>query len=290
MKKDVYIFEVSEQSFPESVVQNSFTIPVLVEFMGVWSEPCIMMADNIARLAEEFAGRFIFAKVDVDEQQALRKQYLVENLPTLLVFKDGEVVRTEVGQLADNELRVLLKEFSVYRESDEMREQARAKHLSGDTSGAIMQLTEAIKKDPANIRVALDMVQIFIDMAELDQALHLFNKLPEEQQQTDMGKSLSGQLLFLDLANKTQGLDELSHTVLSEPDNSAARFDLAICQVARHDYHVAMDNLFYIHAHDPDYREGAAREMIVTIINMLMPAEPELAQEYRRKLSNLLAE
>ena len=290
MKNDVYIFEVSEQSFPESVLQNSFTIPVLVEFMGVWSEPCIMMVDNLARLAEEFAGQFIFAKVDVDEQQVLRKQYLVENLPTLLVFKNGEVVRTEVGQLTEDELRILLKDYSVYRESDEMREQARAKHLSGDTSGAIMLLTEAIKKDPANIRVALDMVQIFIDMADLEQARQLFNKLPEKQQQTDMGKSLSGQLLFLDLANKTQGLEKLSHTVLSEPDNSMARFDLAICQVARHDYHVAMDNLFHILAHDPDYREGAAREMIVTIINMLTPAEPELAQEYRRKLSNLLAE
>ena len=290
MSDNVYIFEVSEQSFPEAVLKNSFTLPVLVEFMGVWSEPCILMADNLSRLAEEFAGQFIFAKVDVDEQQALRKQYVVENIPTLLVFKNGEVVRTEEGQLTEQELRLLLKDFSVFRESDELREQARTKHLSGDTSAAIVLLTEAIQQDPANIRVALDMVQIFIDIGEREQAHQLFDRLPEQQQLTEMGKALSGQLLFLDLADKTEGLNRLNQALLINPDNSDTRFDLAICQLAGHDYQTAMDNLLHIQQRDPVYKEGAARELMVTVINMLMPAEPELAQDYRRRLSNILAE
>lgn len=288
--QQVYIFEVSEQSFPESVMQNSFTLPVLVEFMGMWSEPCVVMADKLAGLAVEFAGQFVFAKVDVDEQQALAKQYSVENIPTLLVFKNGEVVRTEVGQHAEDEFRALLKDFSIFHESDELREQARRQHLSGDTPAAILLLTDAIKKDPGNIRVVLDMVQIFIDMAELEQARHLFNQLPEKHQQSDMGKALSGQLLFLDLANKTQGLEQLSQTILIDPDNSDVRFDLSICQVARHDYHAALENLLHIQNNDQAYKEGAAREMMVTIINMLLPSQPELAQEYRRRLSNILAE
>lgn len=290
MNNKVYIFEVSEQSFNESVLQNSFALPVLVEFMGVWSEPCIMMSDNLARLAEEFSGQFVFAKVDVDEQQTLAKQYSVDNIPTLLVFKNGELERTQVGQLADDELRLLLKDFSVFRESDDMREQARAKHLSGDTSAAILLLTEAIQKDPGNIRVALDMVQVFIDIGEQEQARQLFSRLSENHQHTDMGKALSGQLLFHDLAAKTAGLNQLSQAVLMNPDDSNARFDLAICQLARHDYQAAMDNLLHIQSLEPAYKEGAAREMMVTVINMLMPAEPEQAQEYRRRLSNLLAE
>ena len=64
---------------------------------------------------------FIFAKVDVDEQPALREKYKIENIPTLLVFKDGQIIK-----------------------SDLMREEAREKHLSGDISTVILLLTEAI--------------------------------------------------------------------------------------------------------------------------------------------------
>lgn len=289
MTEQAYIFELSEQSFGSAAVLNSHKIPVLVEFMAVWSGPCVMMADRLSDLAREFAGRFIFAKVDVDEQEGLKQQYQVENVPTLLVFRDGEVVRTETGEMQEAELRALLKDYGVFRESDELREQARQKHLAGDAQAAVMLLTEAIRKDPANLRVALDMVQVFIDIGEHDQARDLFERIPEKERQGEMGKAISGQLLFIDLAAKTEGLENLRQRLLGNPDDHDARFDLAICQVAQHDYASAMDDLFLILQSDPDFRQGAAREMIATLANMLMPGAPELASEYRRRLSNLLA-
>ncbi|MGD8484603.1 MAG: tetratricopeptide repeat protein [Thioalkalispiraceae bacterium] len=290
MDKEVYIFEVSESSFNTSVLLNSSKLPVVVIFMNVWSEPCAILADTFSRLAREFAGQFIFAKVDIDEQPALREQYNIENVPTLLVFKDAQQVRTELGQLNEDEARALLKDYGVYNESDEMRIQAREKHLSGDTPGAVMLLTEAIKKDPANTRVAMDMVQIFIDVNQVEDAKQLFARLPEAEQNSEMGKSISGQLLFKELAANTRGITTLNRELQQNPDNHDIRFDLAICQVADYQYRDAMDNLFKILESDADYKEGAAREMIITLNNMLMPAEPALAQEYRRKLANTLAE
>ena len=97
MKKEIYIFEVSEKSFSSSVLLNSNRLPVVVEFMSVWSEPCIAMTDIFSDLATEFASQFIFARVNVDEQPALREQYKIENVPILLVFKNGQVARQEVG-------------------------------------------------------------------------------------------------------------------------------------------------------------------------------------------------
>lgn len=289
MSEEAYIFEVSQQSFGRSVIFNSGKIPVLVEFMGVWSEPCILMADLFSALAREFAGQFVFAKVDIDEQVELRKEYEIENVPTMLVFKDGKVVRKEVGQLQEVEARSLLKDFGIYRESDLMREQARDKHLSGDTPGAILLLTEAVKKDPANTRVAMDMVQIFIDMGEVQQAQSLYERLPETEKQTEMGKSLNGQLVFAGLAANTAGTRALSQQLDEDPDNSSIRFDLAVCLVADYQYEAAMDHLFAILGKEPDYKDGAAREMIVTITNMIAPVNNDLAQEFRRRLANLLA-
>lgn len=289
MDKEVYIFEISEKSFNSSVLLNSNKIPVVVEFMGVWSEPCIALSDMFSVLAREFAGQFIFAKVDIDEQQGLKEQYKIENVPTILVFKDAQVVRTEVGKMSEDEARAMLKEYGVFRESDEMRAQARELHLSGDTPAAIMLLTEAIQKDPSNTRIAMDMVQIFIDTDQLAEANGLFSRLPDADKESDMGKSISGQLFFKGLAAKTQGLHALTTMLETAPDDHDIRFDLAICQVADYEYQQAIDNMFIIHQSDVNYKDGAAREMIIVLVNMLSSSSPELAQEYRRKLANTLS-
>ncbi|MCW8962805.1 MAG: tetratricopeptide repeat protein [Gammaproteobacteria bacterium] len=290
MSQEALIFEVGTSGFSRYVVENSHKLPVLVEFMAVWSEPCILLADVVHDLAQEFAGQFVFAKVDIDEQQDLREQFNIQNVPTLLVFKDGEVVLTQEGQLQEAELRVLLKGVGVYRVSDELREQARDKHMAGDTPAAILLLTQAIQQDPGNTRVAMDMVQIFIDTGELEQAKGLFNKLPDSDKDSGMGKSLIGQLTFADLAAATEGIERLNEQLQQDKHNHDARFDLAMCLVHQHDYDGAMDQLFTILQAAPDYKDGAAREMIVTITNMLTPNDPEQAKVYRRRLSNLLSE
>ncbi len=97
--------------------------------MGVWSGPCIAMDNILSGLAKEFAGQFIFAKVDIDEQAELVKEHKIENIPTLMVFKEGKLIRTEVGELKENELRAILKDYDICHEADLIREQAREKHL-----------------------------------------------------------------------------------------------------------------------------------------------------------------
>lgn len=289
MSKETFVFEVNQKSFDQAVMLNSHKIPVLVEFMGVWSGPCIAMDTLFSGLAKEFAEQFIFAKVDIDEQPELREAHKIENVPTLMVFKDGKCQRTEVGELKDKEARVLLKDFGIFHESDRLREEAREKHLAGDSAAAIMQLTEAIKLDPSNTRVAMDMVQIFLDVGEVEQAQGLFARLPESVRETEMGKALNGQLTFAGLAARADDRETLQTRLTANADDLDARFDLAIHQIALHQYNEAIDNLFMIHHLDADYKEGAAREMIITVANMIAPVDIELAQAIRRKLANLLA-
>ena len=286
-KKDVFIFEVSKNNFDSTVIQNSHKIPVLVEFMGIWSGPCIQMSDEIANLATEFAGQFIFAKVDVDEQPELKAQYEIENVPTLTVIVDGAVIQTKEGLLNQNELRELLKDVGVYSKTNELRLQAREKHMAGDTSAAIQLLAQAMQEDPSNTEVAMDMVQIFIDLNELDQARNLFNQLPDSAKSTDMGKSLVGQLTFLDLAEKTEGKFQLQQKLLTNPNDCDAYFDLAVCLIAERDYEEAVNHLFKIMEINSSYKDDAAREMIINVTKMLAPNNPELSSTFQRRLSSI---
>lgn len=289
MSKQAIVFEVSERSFKKYVIGNSDKLPVFVLFMNVWSEPCVQTSEIFAALASEFAQQFVLARVDVDENSLLVEQYKIENVPTLKIFVDGKAVVSEVGSITEEEARAILKGFDIANKTEETRLQARQQHMQGETSQAIMLLTKAIQQDPTNTRIALDMVQIFIDIGEVEQANDLFNKLPEKDKTGETGLSLSGQLWVIDQASKTAGLTALQQTILTNPDDYNARFDCAICEIAIHNYQQAFDHLFYIQQNHADFKGGAAREMIITIINTLAPNNPQMAQKYRTQLGGLLS-
>jgi len=289
MTKEALVFEVSDSSYGKYMLLNSHKVPVVVTFEGAWSEHCMIVADMFSSLAREFAESFVFAKVDIDANPELKEKYNIENVPTLAVFIDGEPVRFEVGVLKEDEARALLRDFGIFNESDDMRQRARVLHIQGETPQAITLLAEAMKKDPTNTQIALDMVQIFIDMGEFDDAAALLDRLPEVDRESATGNSLSGQLWIIEQAGNTEGVEKLTARVENNSEDFDARFDLALCEMSRHGYEQAMEQLFYIQEHGPDFKEGAAREMIITIVNMLAPENPEFAQQYRRKLSSMLS-
>ena len=289
MSKQALIFEVSDHSFEKYVIGNSDKTPVFVCFINVWSEPCNRMSDIFADLAKEFSEEFIFAKVDVEENKELIETYTIKNAPTLKVFVDGKVVITEEGLLSEQEARAILKKFDIINITEETRMQARQHHMQGDTQNAIVLLTEAIRKDPSNTNIALDMVQIFIDIRELEQAKDLFNRFPDSVKTSETGRSLTGQLWIIDQASKSAGIPSLKEALLKNPDDYDARFNIAICEIAEHNTQQAIDHLLYIQQHNAEYKDGAAREMIVSIINTITPNNPEIAQQYRTQLASLIS-
>ena len=288
MSKDVYIFEATAENFDQVVLQNSSKLPVVALFMSVSSEPCFVLSEILSKLAKEFAGQFIFAKVDTDEQEVLRDNYKIKNVPTIILIQNGNPIMTSEGLLTEDEARVLLKGVNVFNIVDEMRLQARDKHLAGDTENAIITLSEAIQQEPGNTNVALDMAQIFIDIKQFEQANDLFNKLPATAKDSDMGKSITGQLTFINLAAEKQDIETLYNIIETEENNQQARFDLAICLTAKYEYDQAIEQLLMLHQQDEAFQDGAAKELAITLIGMLKATQPEVASRAQTKLSNLL--
>lgn len=70
---------------------------VLVDFFATWCGPCRMIAPLIEQVAEEYEGKAVVAKIDIDEEQELATQYGIESIPTVILFKDGEPINVEVG-------------------------------------------------------------------------------------------------------------------------------------------------------------------------------------------------
>lgn len=288
MNKEPIIFDVTDSDFKKYVLDNSDKAPVFVLFINVQSMLCMQIHDIFVGLAAEYAEQFILAEVDVSDSKALVKQYKILTTPTLKIFIDGKEVFSIDGELSEEDARDLLKSFDIVSKTEEMRGQARQLHLKGDTTEAIILLSEAIKQDSSNAKIAMDMVQIFIDLDDLNQAGDLFNKLPDLDKNSDTGLSLFGQLQIKTKASQTAGLKTLKENILLNPDDFDARFDCAICELAQTNTEQAIDQLFYIQEHKADYKEGAAKEMIIAIIDATVSTNPEVARKYRAKLTVLL--
>ena len=96
------VLHINDADFETAVVQSD--IPVLVDFWAPWCGPCRMVAPILDELTEEFAGRAKIAKVNVDENQQVPAQFGIRSIPTLILFKDGQVVATQVGALPKSQL------------------------------------------------------------------------------------------------------------------------------------------------------------------------------------------
>jgi len=101
------VLHVTDQNFDAEVLKSSQ--PVLVDFWAAWCGPCRMIAPTVEALASEYAGKAKVAKVNVDENQNTPAQYNIRGIPTLLLFKDGQVREQLVGAASRDVIENLIK-------------------------------------------------------------------------------------------------------------------------------------------------------------------------------------
>ncbi len=101
--------EVSDSTFNEEVIKKSYEVPVVVDFWAPWCMPCRMLGPVLEDLEKEYGGRFILAKVNVDENPKLSQLFRIMSIPSVKLFKDGKVVDEFVGALPRELIKVWLE-------------------------------------------------------------------------------------------------------------------------------------------------------------------------------------
>ena len=102
------IFEITDDNFEKSVLQSD--TPIVVDFWAEWCGPCKMIAPSLEQLANEYVGKFKVGKLNVDDNRATAMKYGVRSIPTLLVFKDGEVAGQLIGAMSKGDLEKRIRD------------------------------------------------------------------------------------------------------------------------------------------------------------------------------------
>ncbi len=103
------VLEVTDDTFEEKIMQSD--LPAMVDFWAEWCGPCKMVGPTVAELASEYKGKITVAKMDVDQNRSTPARFGIRNIPTLILFKNGEVAQTIVGAHPKNHIEAELKKL-----------------------------------------------------------------------------------------------------------------------------------------------------------------------------------
>lgn len=108
-----HVFDATTETFEAEVLRKSLEVPVLVDFWATWCGPCKTLGPILEKLAGEYNGAFLLAKVDVDKEQQIAAAFQIRSVPTVFLVKDGQLVDGFPGALPEGQLREFLASHGI---------------------------------------------------------------------------------------------------------------------------------------------------------------------------------
>jgi putative thioredoxin len=284
MADSPFIIDVTRDNY-QQVMEASFKVPVLLDFWAGWCQPCQVLMPVLAKLAEEYQGKFLLGKLNTEEEQEIAAQFGIRSIPTVKLFRNGQPVDEFMGALPEGAVRQFLDRH-VARESDLQVAAAREQLAAGNAAGAIVLLDEAREADPDNPRVTLALAEAQVASGDIAAAEATLDSLPPEERDKPEVASLRSHLFFEGQIAAAPPAPELEAKLEANPDDLEARFQLALRKVVEQDYDAAMDLLLQLMQKDRSFGDDAARNALLKVFELL-GEDPRVGQ-YRRRMASLL--
>jgi len=274
------------QNFQNLVLEKSINKPVLVDFWADWCEPCKTIMPMLAKLAEEYDGKFELAKVDADAEQELAGHFGIKSLPTMKLFFQGQMVDELTGVVPESEIRAMIDKHIV-SESDQFMKAAMMAYQQGQSEKALEMLNHALTNDPENPDLKIKIAQLVHVEGDSDSAMVLLDSLDEEGLKKDEAIKLRAEI---NLAKQIADLPDIAE-IEQRLEKDAGDLE-ALQQKSRHllaqgDYENAMECLLTIMRLDRGFEDDAGRTGLIELFDMLGGEHPSV-QKYRRKMFTLL--
>jgi len=279
------IVEINLENANQYLIEESFIRPVLIDFWAEWCAPCKSLMPILEKLANEYAGAFLLAKVNADEMNMISSQFGVRSLPTVMLMKDGQPVDGFAGALPEKQVRELLEKY-LPKPWEKLVTDAQTFIMAGDFNSALPLLRQAYEDSKQDAAIACLLAQCHLELNRIDNAEAILATVKMVDQDAHY-EQLKAQIELKKQAAKTPELVALETAHAKEPDNLQIAYELAIQYHAETEHRPALELLMEILRKDRNFAEGAAKKTFMDILAALGKGD-SLAIEFQRKLFTLL--
>jgi putative thioredoxin len=280
-----YSVDVTVENAQQILIDESMTRPVVVDVWADWCEPCKTLMPLLDKLADEYQGQFLLAKLNADEHQGIAQQLGVRSLPTVLVIKEGQPVDGFVGAKPEAEIREVLDKY-LPKPWDILLQQALAAIEADELEAALRMLKEAYDDSSHQLDITLTYVQVLIELGRLDQAEQVLGEVRMVDQDATY-EQLMAQIELKREAARSPEMKALEQQLEQNPDDAELLTAVAVQYNEAGLHKEAMEALIKVLQKDRDHADGKTRKLLLDIIATLGKGDP-LAVEFQRKLFGLM--
>lgn len=277
------VLDVTVETFQKEVVERSKSTPVLLDFWATWCGPCKSLSPTLEKLARESKGKFLLAKVDIDQNPELADAFGIQSVPTVALLVNGQIVDGFVGAQPESKIREILARHGAIAKQDRVAD-ALAQEKAGDAAGALTTLRSAVRDAPSDHAARAHLARLLLASGSTEEGQKLYESLPTEARDLEPARAAKA---LLDLAASRVDLAPLEAAVKAQPADVAARLALGRALLADQKADQGLEQLLAAAKLDLAFEGGAPRKALIEAFGALGESNP-LVTHYRRELSILL--
>jgi putative thioredoxin len=284
--------DVDTNNFMTEVIEWSSTAPVVVQFWAPWCGPCKQLGPVLEKTVGAAKGKVRMVRVNIDDNQQIAQQLRVQSVPTVYGFFNGQPVDAFSGAQPESTVKQFIEKLaSMGNNSPDITAlvEAASRLLDlKDYEGALLQFQEIMAADPETPEGLAGMVRCMVGMQDLDGAREIVDQLDDEfREKPSMVAAIDVLVLSEKASQSAGGMDSARAAVDADPNNLAARQDLAMALFATGQQASSMDQLLESIRIDRGWNDEAARVQLLEFFKTLGPANLDVMAA-RRRLSTLL--
>ena len=292
-------------TFAADVLEQSRSVPVIVDFWAPWCGPCKTLGPSLEAAVEAADGAVKLVKVNIDENPEIAQQLRIQSIPTVYAFRDGQPVDGFMGAIPDSQVKAFVAALAsgagVPQDHDhhdhhhggpehtaEVLAVAAEALEAGDIALAAQAYGHVLQDEPGNPKAVAGLARAYLKSGDLERAKTTLQMVSGDGAQDEAIRAVEAELKLKEApAPESSETSALRAKLAADASDHQTRFDLALALEASGDRDGALAELLELVRRDRKWNEDAARKQLVILFEAMGPADPRTI-ESRRKLSGLL--